>query len=133
MDWSGEITAGLAIKYSNPDEPLPCSAGTFAVLGKPFDWRFTDVVSGGTTYPAPEPFDCQSDFGTMPWLELLDGQSTITIEYTEPILSDGMFIKHGFIALNSATLIVEGVIVPEPATLWLLFLGVILMKRKLNA
>lgn len=64
----------------------------------------------------------------MPWSELFDGQSIITIQYMEPIILDGRFIEHGSILLYSATLVVEGTIVPEPATIFLVGMGMIVVQ-----
>ncbi len=123
MDWSGEITGGLAME--GVSDPFPIDVGISAYFEKPLNWRHTGLWGGEATYPDPEPFDCLSEFlyGSMPWSELLDGQSTITIEYTELIILDGRYIEHGSIFLNSARLIVDGVIVPEPTTILLLALG----------
>ena len=134
IDWAGDITAGLAIDYGKENEPFPLDVGSGAALKKPPLWRYIILKGGETTYPDPELFDCLSEFlyGDMPWSELFDGQSIITIQYMEPIILDGRFIEHGSITLDNATLVVEGTIIPEPATIILLGAGfiVLILRRK---
>jgi hypothetical protein len=127
IDWSGEIIAGLAIKYDpqtfEPSEPFPMDVGIYAFLGSNPYPRVTDVWGGPLTYPAPELFDRVSELellGTTTWSDLLDGKGRIVIGYEEAIMLYGHYIGHGSITLNNATLIVEGVIVPEPASILLL-------------
>jgi hypothetical protein len=128
MDWSGSITAGLAIDSYHQYEPFPLQVGLLAGLGIPFNWRHTDIWGGETTYPAPEPFDCLSEFvyGSMSWSELFDGQGSIGIEYQEVIMADlgGRYVEHGSVTLDKAILRVEGT-VPEPATILFLGAGII--------
>jgi hypothetical protein len=125
MDWSGGITAGLAIYHDHPDEPFPLDVGLFAFLGSNPSPRVADVWGGQVTHPEAEPFDSLSEFellGTTTWSDLLDGQGWIGIGYTEAIMLFGEYIQPGSIDLSGATLAVEGTVVPEPATL--LFLGI---------
>ena len=82
---------------------------------------------GGITYPDPEPFDELSEFelvGPSTWSDLLDGEGTIGIQYTELIILDGYYVEHGSVTLSSANLIVDGVPVPEPATILLITIGI---------
>jgi len=133
IDWSGEITAGLAILYDNPNEPFSLDVGIGASLGGSPYPRFAQVWGGEATYPDPEPFDHLSEFellGTTTWSDLLDGQGTITIGYTEFIMLFGRYVEHGFVNLTKATLVVDGVIVPEPATFLLMGLGGLLLRKK---
>jgi hypothetical protein len=128
MDWSGGITAGLAIDSYHQYEPYPLDVGIYSSLGGSPYTRFSGNVFGGeTTYLDPEPFDCLSKFkllGTTTWSDLLDGQGRIGIEYTEWIMLDGRYVEHGSVTLDKAILRVEGT-VPEPATILFLGIGVI--------
>ena len=129
IDWAGEITAGLAIEYVNPDETFPLEVGIYAYLsGYPFTRSIT-VWGGETTYPDPEVFDCRSEIESTNWSDLLDGQGTITIGGKEIIMLNGMYVEHGSATLDRATLIVEGVI-PEPTTFFLLIVGVLCLRVK---
>jgi hypothetical protein len=136
MDWSGGITAGLAIDYDNPNEPFPLDVGIGATLWSSPSWRHISIYDGEATYPSPEIFDRLSEFvdGSMPWSELFDGQGTIAMGYEELVSGfEWEYVEHGSIALDSATLIVEGTIVPEPATILFLAAGIIglrIRKRK---
>ena len=127
IDWSGEITSGLAIYYSDPNAPFPVDVGIYASMGYP---RRTKVW-GGATYPDPEPFDSLSEIppGTSAWSDLLDGRGTITIGYTQPIIL-GTYVEYGSVVLNDATLVVDGVVVPEPATFLLLIIGIAGVRAK---
>lgn len=124
MDWSGEITGGLGEYDSHPGEPFPLDVAVKAYLDMPID-AGTSVWGGGDTYPAPEIFDCQSDFelfGLGTWSDLLDGRATIWLYHESLIIIDGSYVEYGSIILDRANLVVEGVI-PEPSTLCLLVLG----------
>jgi hypothetical protein len=125
IDWSGGITAGLAIDFDEPDEPFPLDVGLFAFLGSNPSPRVADVWGGQVTYPEAEPFDSLSEFellGTTTWSDLLDGQGWFGIGYTEAIMLNGRYVEHGSITLDKAILRVEGA-VPEPATILLLATG----------
>ena len=43
IDWSGEITSGLAIYYSDPNAPFPMNVGIYAAMGY---LRITEVWGG---------------------------------------------------------------------------------------
>jgi hypothetical protein len=133
IDWAGEITGGLAEDDSNPD-PFPIDVGLLAYLGTPLNWRHTSVWGGEGSYPDAEPFYLQSEFvyGSMPWSELFDGQASISIEYDKVIIEGGGYLEHGSVDLTSATLVVDGLIVPEPATLLLLALGSLISRESLH-
>ena len=129
IEWSGEITAGLATDPWVPGpQPFPCEVGISAYLGRNPGARLAAVYGGEATYPEPEGFDCQSEFKIWPpttWSDLLDGQGTISMGYAVlggPYLT---YVEFGFVDLSSATLVVEGTPVPEPATVIFLSLGVL--------
>lgn len=129
MDWSGEITAGLAIDYSDPCNPFPLDVAISSYLDMPVH-ALSSMWGGEANYPAPEPFDSQSDFRIWgSWSGLLDGQGTIWLFYEGLIISEGDYIESGSIVLDRANLIVEGVI-PEPLTLYFLGLGGFWITRK---
>jgi len=122
IDWSGEITAGLAVYDYDPCNPFPLDVAITAYLDMPIH-AGTSVWGGEDTYPIPELFERQSDFtlwGT--WSGLLDGQATIWLYYETLGIVDGHYIKSGSIALDRANLVVEGT-VPEPSSLFLIFSG----------
>ncbi len=128
IDWSGEITAGLAVDPMRPGpQPFPEDVGLSAGLGRAPFWRHTGFYGGAALYPEPEVFDFKSEFelGSMPWSELFDGQCRIEINYVAVIGPYLTFVESGFVDLSSATLVVEGTPVPEPATILLLALGII--------
>jgi hypothetical protein len=127
IDWSGEITAGLAIRYTDTCNPFPRDVGIKAGFYPPL--RTAEVWGGEGTYPVPEPFDVLSQIGGTNWSDLLDGKANIEVEYDEIIMLYGEYIEHGSVVLDEATLIVEGTVVPEPATLTLLGLGGIFLKK----
>ena len=126
IDWSGEITGGLAVDDLNPD-PFPIDVGIGAYLESPPNWRHTTRWGGAATHPDAEVFDVQSEFvyGTMPWSELFDGEGTISIEYNELVILNGTYVESGSVFLNSANLVVDGHIITEPATQLLLSSGII--------
>jgi len=81
------------------------------------------VQGGADTYPSPEMFDVETGFTAQDWGELLDGQGSIEIFYSDTthVLDIGAPSEAVGI-LNDAALVVEGTIVPEPGTI--LFFGV---------
>jgi hypothetical protein len=126
IDWSGQITGALAVEDSNPD-PFPIDVGIYASLGSNPYPRWAQVWAGEATYPDPELFDLVSEFevpGPTTWSDLLDGHGTATIGYQEMIIP-GSYSEHGFVVVSDGVLVVDGVIVPEPATILLLACGVL--------
>jgi len=126
IDWSGQITAGLAIYYSDPENPFPVDVEIRASLGSNPWPRLTYVRGGKTTYPDPMFFDTLSEFDWQDstWSDLLDGEGTIRVSYIEPIIGDGRVETSGTIILNNASLVVDGTVVPEPATYLLFTIGI---------
>jgi hypothetical protein len=131
MDWSGEITGGLADHIGNPD-PYPAPVLLYARLGIYPSYRHTDVSGGWTTYPEPEFFSEISEFndGTMPWNDLFDGNGMIRIQYSEYIILDGWYVEHGSVSLTKAKLVVEGTVIPEPSSFLIIFLGGVVLHIK---
>ncbi|MFA6187059.1 MAG: hypothetical protein WC770_07615 [Phycisphaerae bacterium] len=118
IDWSGEITAGLQT-YMGSGVSTPLEEGVGAYIGTSPNHRYTGVLGGGTTYPVPEPFDQLSELvsGIMPWSELFDGQGTIRIARRGVGgIPEIIILQRGSTALNSATLIIDGTVAPEPCT-----------------
>jgi hypothetical protein len=141
IDWSGEIYGRLGQGIEYP-EPTPGYGILEAYIGAypdypPLRIAFSDVYGGMSTYPSPEPFDVRSKFllyGYGPgvtWNDLLDGKETITIYYPS-IVSTANIIDDGSAVLNDATLVVDGTIIPEPATFVLLGLGFLQIFRRKN-
>ena len=134
IDWSGGITGGLAVYYPG-QQPFPLDVGVYAGLGFNPDLRITEVWGGAASYPSPQIFQQQNEFtlsGTTTWSDLLDGKAKITLGYTEFVfgLSGGGYTQHGSIALNSATLVVDGTVTPEPASILLLAMGAFALRAK---
>jgi hypothetical protein len=135
IDWDGGITAGLAIRYADPDNPLPLGVGTYASLGFNPSLRRTTVWGGGLTYPDPESFDGMFEIeltGSSTWSDILDGEGTITIGYEELIILEGRYVESGSVVLNRGTLVVDGVVVPEPATFLLLVVGALGVRGRMR-
>jgi hypothetical protein len=126
MDWSGEITASQGMWNL-----IAFQFVASLYESDPHDYYARTYVAGGkTTYPNPEPFDLLSQFEDEDWIMLLDGQSNIEIWFGDTIHLLDSVTSAGTGSLDSATLVIEGTIIPEPATLSLLALGAILAGRK---
>ena len=125
MDWSGKITAGLAVQRGSA--PFPLDVGIGAYLGSYPDVSRAATSGGELTYPDAELFDCWSEFDLLvpsDLSDLLDGRSTILIEYEALIILDGSYVQHGSIVLDSAILVIDGLLLPEPATVLFLIVGI---------
>ena len=131
IDWSGEIMAPT-VTDTPGGTPVPIELGIIAGLtGSPYS-RFAIWRGGEDTYPAAEPFAELSRFtleGTANWNDLLDGTGRILIA-PDYLITPGQYVDHGYIQLDSATLVIDGTLVPEPATIALLMYGSILATRK---
>ena len=71
----------------------------------------------------------------MPWSELYDGKGGILIHHQGMIMAWGRYIEYGLVTIDNAKLVVEGTVIPEPATLMLVSIGLIgvrLSRKKLN-
>ena len=128
IDWSGGITAALVQYYdsnSMPNgEPQPIDVGVYTSLGWP---RRFEIWGGEEEHPLPYIFNSKDEIpvGLTNWADLLDGQGTVLIDYTAPVILGGNIVEHGSINLSKVTLVVDGTIVPEPATFLLLGFGAI--------
>lgn len=132
IDWSGEIIGGLGQKYDLQSgepvgDPFPLPSGIYAYMGSNPYLRNADMFGGVATYPNPEFFDQLSEIELLvpsTWSDLLDGTGKIYIGYQETILWDNEhYIEHGSVTLDKAVLVVDGTVVPEPASISLLALG----------
>ncbi len=129
IDWSGEVTGGIAI-VNPPGTPYsgPAPAGVYASLGSNPYWRGTEIYKGMDKYPNPEPFDLASEIeliGDSTWSDLLDGQGKIEVGYAEIVMLYGYYTEHGSVTLTKAILVVDGSVIPEPASLLLLAFGAV--------
>jgi hypothetical protein len=143
VNWSGAITAEIAYESHNPNNTFPLP-GEFLLRfynshpTGPFDYApgYADMLKGVDTYPAPEPFDSN----TVPYFssgylsELLDGKASVSLLFNKsPRYEFTYTLINPRGQLDSATLIFEGTIVPEPSTILLLAFGLIgvrVSKRK---
>jgi hypothetical protein len=133
IDWSGEINADL---YPGNPDPLPGYGKLVAGIGPiPGEgWlRSASVLGGVSTYPEPEPFGKSSEFFIyqlgVTWDSLLDGKESITI-FIPSVAGDPPPISQGSVVLNNATLVVDGTIIPEPATIVFIGLGIMSIRRR---
>ena len=135
IDWSGQITGGQSQWMSNPN--LMTIDGTLiAYLGAYPQLRAASVSRGISTYPDPEPFEVQTTFsilyGSNTWDNLLDGKEIISIDLNSSFktIPEIKTIDYGRVVLNDATLTIEGTVVPEPASLLLIGIGGLSLRRR---
>jgi len=130
IDWSGEITAELVAPCgSPPDTPAHPLDGLFvATLYEPDPHDYFGrayAQAGQATSPDPEPFELRSAFTDEGWSVLLDGRGAIEISLH--IISRPLYlctVEYPCGQLDSATLVLEGTVIPEPATILLLAIGI---------
>lgn len=127
VKWSGQLNGGLAQLYSGGD-PYPEEVGIYAYFPTK-STRSVHIWGGVSTHPAPESFDLISEVGGS-WNDLLDGKGSVIFGYSEVIMTSARYVAHGSVVLDSAVLMIEGTVVPEPMTLLLMASGAILIHRK---
>lgn len=91
------------------------------------------LYGGHGTYPAPEVFDTQLPLAVSDFSQLLDGIGTIEIGFhptypLETVLMEK--IDDAFGHIDCATLVFDGTVVPEPATVLLLAFGALTCRKK---
>ncbi len=135
INWSGTIIAEVAYETHNPDNTFLLD-GVFWVglyeSNPNYAFCTAEVQKGVDTYPAPEPFDLMTVIADTDddLTSLLDGKGSVEIGffksprygYTSTLVDP---IGH----LNSATLIFDGAVIPEPATILLFGVGGLLLTR----
>lgn len=135
IEWSGTITAELVgiigIPGSFPHDAT-FEASLYGLELDPYYYTgWADVCGGKATYPEPEPFDVQSPFTDEGWSMLLEGRGHVEVLLGDALLPTVSYIieyPSGYI--YSATLVFEGTLVPEPATVLLLALGGLVLIRR---
>ena len=132
ISWTGEITAGL---YRREDETLFPNLLLFSIMLTDHSGNFigyTHTGGGQKTYPESESFDdCLLEFWHKDFKYLLDGQGHILIRFDfRPPPSIYECIEEGSVLLHKASLVVKGTIIPEPATVLLLGLGAVMLRKK---
>ena len=130
MDWSGEITGGLAKHIDGNPEPFSFSIAIKATLGEYPDYRYAEHWGGAMTYPDPDSFDELTEFieGIMPWSNLYDGKEKIKINTESYIMSGVVYLELGNIKLDKANLVIDGTIIPEPSSFMIICLGGLILK-----
>lgn len=142
LDWSGSITA---VEFEPIFNPIPgfdpyCDGYFKARLydsGSSTALASRSVYRGADTAPNPESFDLQSEFSLNDYSPFLDGVGSIKITFNQeyhflwgsdiPIIRK---LSNASGQLNPAKLIVDGIIIPEPATLLLLAFGTLTLRKK---
>jgi len=128
INWSGEIEAEL-VGPCGPTGSCPLDALFVAWLyeSNPQDYfGHTSIQTGEATWPQAEVFDIQSAFTNEGWSMLLDGNSSIEIHLAgiyRPLYLHTIAYPSG--RLNSASLLFEGTVVPEPTVLLFLVIGIV--------
>ena len=123
VDWSGEITAGLADAFGGGETPRD---GQFVLRFYEGDITFGEaqVRAGEATYPNPEPFDEQMAFDYVFYGRLLDGQAEVKVQlYRTAHIGDTTY-EFSSGEISAASLFIEGEIVPEPVSIVMLIYGV---------
>jgi len=115
IDWSGEMTAGLDEYKGN--QRVQKVGFDAELLGAYPNIQIARILGGVSTYPEPEEFDEITEFWVWEpgiWDNLLDGNDTIKIDFLSFAGGPGSnVISYGLGVLNDATLVVEGIVIPE--------------------
>jgi hypothetical protein len=138
MRWSGEVTAGLALNtdmFGNPiGDPFNFDTGVSVNLGSTPNWYIAEILDGSDTYPNPKLFQIFSEFEPANWSNLLNGRGTVIVSYScnlDVVIPEMLrVIEFGSASLNEATLVFEGDIIPEPATILLLGMGILAVRLR---
>ncbi len=121
IDWSGEITGELSTFAGNEYPTI----GVFSLLLYKMDphvdlLAHTSVSGGLATYPEPEFFDTVQSLTNDGWETFYDGSAMAEINFNRgPRFGDFVVVPSSGV-LNSAKLIVEGTLIPEPTSLLLI-------------
>ncbi len=141
LHWEGSITAAeFEPIFPNPIFE-PYYDGRFIAyirdFGSSTSLASKNVSAGEDTAPNPEPFDLQSLFSISDYSPLLDGTGSIKINFQQTYPLEWYFeppivalVSNASGQLDSAKLVFEGVIVPEPITILLFGLGSFALMRK---
>jgi hypothetical protein len=126
--WSGEITGELST-WGGDEYP---SNGVFSLVLYETDpdvdsLAHTSIGGGLATYPEPEPFDLVQKLRNNGWDTFLDGVAVAKISFNRGDRIGDFVVIPSSGVLDSAELIVEGTVIPEPATILFFSTGSMLM------
>ena len=126
IDGSGQVVAGEMLSGS----PMVSVFTATLYESDPYSYFGQAYVYGGeTTYPTPEPFNVQSSFTDEGWAEFYDGQGNIEILLSHPGYV-GTMLTPPTGQIDSAKLVIDGIIVPEPMSLVLFGVGSLFVFQK---
>ena len=127
--WSGEITAGTCTSRDGSDTSTWAVSAAFVatIAGS----GAAQIEAGQSSHPAAESFSGPTAFSGSPWSNLEDGEGKISIEFiwTLPLMWEPVTTPSG--SLDSATLSVEGTLIPEPSLLTLFIAALAIYRSKI--